>query len=328
MVIFNFFVRLVLVIAVMIFWQVPIDSSLLFFPFAMASLLLTGFAIGLALTPLAGLYGDIGRGIPIIAQFWMLLTPVVYPARTEGLAGWLATWNPISPLITTARECLTAQPLTLLPAFWIVTACAAVVLGTMAAMVMTRFRSFRGKTLFSALITAPLVMPEVITGLSMLLLFVSLGDWFGIFQQRSVATMWIAHVTFTMAFVTVIISSRLGELDRSLEEAAMDLGANRLKVFFVITLPIIAPALLSGWLMAFTLSLDDLVISSFTSGPSSTTLPMKIFSSVRMGVSPKINALASLMILAVSAAALIAWWSMRRSEKRRQRDMQLALQQN
>ena len=208
------------------------------------------------------------------------------------------------------------------------TACAAVVLGTMAAMVMTRFRSFRGKTLFSALITAPLVMPEVITGLSMLLLFVSLGDWFGFFQQRSVATMWIAHVTFTVSFVTVIVSSRLAELDRSLEEAAMDLGANRLKVFFVITLPIIAPALFSGWLMAFTLSLDDLVISSFTSGPSSTTLPMKIFSSVRMGVSPKINALASLMILVVAVAALLAWWSMWRSERRRQRDMQLALQQN
>ncbi len=224
------------------------------------------------------------------------------------------------------QQMIDAAKISLQLAFF--TASAAVVLGTMAAMVMTRFRSFRGKTLFSALITAPLVMPEVITGLSMLLLFVSLGDWFGIFQQRSVATMWIAHVTFTMAFVTVIISSRLGELDRSLEEAAMDLGANRLKVFFVITLPIIAPALLSGWLMAFTLSLDDLVISSFTSGPSSTTLPMKIFSSVRMGVSPKINALASLMILAVSAAALIAWWSMRRSEKRRQRDMQLALQQN
>ena len=224
------------------------------------------------------------------------------------------------------QQMIDAAKISLQLAFF--TACASVVLGTMAAMVMTRFRSFRGKTLFSALITAPLVMPEVITGLSMLLLFVSLGDWFGIFQQRSVATMWVAHVTFTMAFVTVIISSRLGELDRSLEEAAMDLGANRLKVFFVITLPIITPALLSGWLMAFTLSLDDLVISSFTSGPSSTTLPMKIFSSVRMGVSPKINALASLMILAVSAAALIAWWSMRRSEKRRQRDMQLALQQN
>jgi putrescine transport system permease protein len=224
------------------------------------------------------------------------------------------------------QQMIDAAKISLQLAFF--TACASVVLGTMAAMVMTRFRSFRGKTLFSALITAPLVMPEVITGLSMLLLFVSLGDWFGIFQQRSVTTMWVAHVTFTMAFVTVIISSRLSELDRSLEEAAMDLGANRLKVFFVITLPIITPALLSGWLMAFTLSLDDLVISSFTSGPSSTTLPMKIFSSVRMGVSPKINALASLMILAVSAAALIAWWSMRRSEKRRQRDMQLALQQN
>jgi len=207
-----------------------------------------------------------------------------------------------------------------------ITACAAVVLGTMAAMVMTRFKSFKGKTLFSALITAPLVMPEVITGLSLLLLFVSLGEWVGVFQQRGMGTMWVAHVTFTMAFVTVIISSRLTELDRSLEEAAMDLGANRLKVFFVITLPIIAPALLSGWLMAFTLSLDDLVISSFTSGPSSTTLPMKIFSSVRMGVSPKINALASLMILLVSFAAMISWWSMWRSERRRQRDMQLALQ--
>ncbi len=207
------------------------------------------------------------------------------------------------------------------------TACASVVLGTMAAMVMTRFRRFKGKTLFGALITAPLVMPEVITGLSVLLLFVSLGDWLGIEVARGMTTIWIAHVTFCMAFVTVVISSRLGELDRSLEEAAMDLGANRLKVFFVITLPIIAPALISGWLLAFTLSLDDLVIASFTSGPSSTTLPMKVFSSVRLGISPKINALATLMIAAVSVAALIAWWLMSRDEKRRQRDMQMALQQ-
>ncbi len=207
------------------------------------------------------------------------------------------------------------------------TACASVVLGTMAAMVMTRFRHFRGKTLFGALITAPLVMPEVITGLSILLLFVSLGEWLGIAQQRGMTTIWIAHVTFCMAFVTVVISSRLGELDRSLEEAAMDLGANRVKVFFVITLPIIAPALISGWLLAFTLSLDDLVIASFTSGPSSTTLPMKVFSSVRLGVSPKINALATLMIAAVSVAAVIAWWLMSRDEKRRKRDMQMALQQ-
>ncbi len=209
-------------------------------------------------------------------------------------------------------------------AFW--TACASVVLGTMSAMVMTRFRDFRGKTLFGALITAPLVMPEVITGLSILLLFVSIGPIIGIGEQRGMLTIWIAHVTFCMAFVTVVISSRLGELDRSLEEAAMDLGANRLKVFFVITLPIIAPALVSGWLLAFTLSLDDLVIASFVSGPSSTTLPMKVFSSVRLGLSPKINALATLMILAVSIAAVIGWWLMTRDEKKRQRDMQMALQ--
>ena len=209
-------------------------------------------------------------------------------------------------------------------AFW--TACASVVLGTLASMVMTRMRRFRGKTLFGALITAPLVMPEVITGLSILLLFVSIGPIIGIGQQRGMLTIWIAHVTFCMAFVTVVISSRLSELDRSLEEAAMDLGANRVKVFFVITLPIIAPALVSGWLLAFTLSLDDLVIASFVSGPSSTTLPMKVFSSVRLGVSPKINALATLMILAVSVAAVVGWWLMSRDEKRRRRDMQLALQ--
>lgn len=207
------------------------------------------------------------------------------------------------------------------------TACASVVLGTMAAMVMTRMRQFPGKTLFGGLITAPLVMPEVITGLSILLLFVALGDWLGITQSRGMTTIWIAHVTFCMAFVTVVISSRLGELDRSLEEAAMDLGANRLKVFFVITLPIIAPALVSGWLLAFTLSLDDLVLASFVSGPSSTTLPMKVFSSVRLGVSPKINALATLMIALVSLAAFLGWWLMNRDEKKRQRDMQLALQQ-
>jgi putrescine transport system permease protein len=206
-------------------------------------------------------------------------------------------------------------------------ATASVVLGTMAAMAMTRLRHFPGKTLFGAMIPAPLVMPEVITGLSILLMFVTLSDLFGIASTRGVATIWAAHVTFTMAFVTVVISSRLAELDRSLEEAAMDLGANRIKVFFVITLPIIAPALVSGWLLGFTLSLDDLVIASFVSGPSSTTLPMKVFSSVRLGLSPKINALATLMILVVSLAALVGWWLMSRDEKRRQRDMQAALQQ-
>jgi putrescine transport system permease protein len=203
------------------------------------------------------------------------------------------------------------------------TATAAVVLGTMAALAMTRMRRFPGKTLFGALITAPLVMPEVIIGLSILLLFVALGDLIG-FAPKGIASIWIAHVTFTLAFVTVVVSSRLAELDRSLEEAAMDLGANRIKVFFLITLPIIAPALVSGWLLAFTLSLDDVVISSFVAGPSSTTLPMKVFSSVRLGLSPKINALATLMIAVVAVAAVISWWMMAREEKRRQLDMQMA----
>jgi putrescine transport system permease protein len=201
------------------------------------------------------------------------------------------------------------------------TACASVVLATIAALVMTRFRAFRGKMLFGALVTAPLVMPEVITGLSILLLFVSLGI------PRGMTTIWISHVTFCVAFVTVVVASRLGELDKAIEEAAMDLGANRVRVFFQITLPIIMPALVSGWLLAFTLSIDDLVVASFASGPSSTTLPMKVFSSVRLGLSPKINALATLLILVVSMAAAFAWWLMARDEKRRQRDMQLALQQ-
>ena len=205
-------------------------------------------------------------------------------------------------------------------------ATAAVVLGTLAAMVMTRFRPFRGKTVFGALITAPLVMPEVVTGLSLLLMFVTLFQPLEM-NPKGMTSIWIAHVTFTMAFVTVVVSSRLADLDKSLEEAAMDLGANRLKVFFVITLPIIMPALMSGWLLAFTLSLDDVVISSFVAGPDSTTLPMKIFSSVRLGLNPKINALATLLVAVVSVAATLGWWIGFREEKRRARDMQLALQQ-
>ena len=207
------------------------------------------------------------------------------------------------------------------------TACASVVLGTMAAMVMTRMRKFPGKTLFGAMITAPLVMPEVITGLSLLLLFVSFSSWTGLDFARGMLTIWIAHVTLCMAFVTVVISSRLAELDRSLEEAAMDLGANRLKVFFVITLPIIAPALMSGWLLAFTLSLDDLVLSSFVSGPSSTTLPMQVFSSARMGVSPKINALATILIVGISTLGIIGWYFMERAERKRAAEMQMAAKQ-
>lgn len=223
------------------------------------------------------------------------------------------------------RQMLDAAWVSLQVAFW--TASAATCIGTLGAMVMTRFRRFPGKTLFGALVTAPLVMPEVIIGLSILLMLVSVGGALGL-PSKGMVAIWIAHVTLTVSFVTVVVSSRLQELDRSLEEAAMDLGANRLKVFFLITLPIIAPALVSGWLLAFTLSLDDVVIASFVSGPGSTTLPIKIFSSVRLGVSPKINALATLLIMAVSLAAVIGWWLMYREDKRRQRDMQLALQEN
>ncbi len=207
------------------------------------------------------------------------------------------------------------------------TATAAVILGTLAALVMTRMRRFPGKTLFGALITAPLVMPEVILGLSVLMLFMSLGSVIGL-APRGVVSIWIAHVTFTLAFVTVVLSSRMAELDKSLEEAAMDLGANRVKVFFLITLPIIAPAMISGWLLAFTLSLDDVVVASFVSGPNSTTLPMVIFSSARRGLNPQVNALATIMIVVVSAGAVLGWWLMHREEKRKQRDMQLALQDN
>lgn len=195
-------------------------------------------------------------------------------------------------------------------------ASAAVVMGTLASLVLTRAGKFRGKTLFGGMVTAPLVMPEVITGLSLLLLFVGLANSIGWPEQRGFITIWIAHVTFCMAYVTVVVSSRLSEMDRSLEEAAMDLGASPVKTFLLITLPIISPALVSGWLLAFTLSLDDLVIASFVSGPSSTTLPMIVFSSVRLGLSPKINALATIMILVVFTAAIISYWLVAKNEKK------------
>ncbi len=193
----------------------------------------------------------------------------------------------------------------------------AVVLGTISAFILDRFGKFRGRAAFNGMLTAPLVMPDVITGLSLLLLFVTTADLVGWPMERGMLTIWIAHVTFSTAYVAVVVGSRLREVDRSIEEAAMDLGATPLRTFFLITIPTIAPALAAGWLLAFTLSLDDLVIASFVSGPGSTTLPMVVFSSVRLGISPKINAIATLMILAVSLAALIGWWFMRRSERER-----------
>jgi putrescine transport system permease protein len=195
----------------------------------------------------------------------------------------------------------------------VVTATLATILGTMAGMALARFGRFRGRTLFSGMITSPLVMPEVITGLSLLLLFVSLQQLIGWPAQRGFTTITIAHTTFALAYVTVVVQSRLAAMDESLEEAAMDLGGRPLRVVFDITLPLIAPAMIAGWLLAFTLSLDDLVIASFVSGPGGSTLPMVIFSKVRLGVTPDINALATLIIVVVSLGVVIAWWAGRRS---------------
>jgi putrescine transport system permease protein len=206
----------------------------------------------------------------------------------------------------------------LLDAAWLsvriaaVNATLAVVLGTLAANALVRHGTFRGRTGFELLLTAPLVMPDVIIGLSLLLLFVAMQQTIGWPDGRGFTTITIAHVTFSMAYVAVVVRARLSQMDRSLEEAAMDLGARPLRVYLAITLPLIAPALLSGWLLAFTLSLDDLVIASFVAGPGSTTLPMVIYSSVRMGVSPQINALATIIVAVVTLAVVIAGISMRR----------------
>jgi putrescine transport system permease protein len=194
----------------------------------------------------------------------------------------------------------------------VINASGAVILGTLAGFGLTRFARFRGRFTLNAMVTAPLVMPEVITGLSLLLLFVAMQQSIGWPAGRGVTTMTIGHMTFSMAYVSVIVQSRLATFDISLEEAAMDLGARPLKVFFLITLPIIFPAILSGWLLAFTLSWDDLVISSFTSGPGSSTLPMVVFSKVRLGVSPEINVLATLTISAVTVIIVgVSLWMAR-----------------
>ena len=200
----------------------------------------------------------------------------------------------------------------------------AVILGTLAAVALVRFRRFRGRLLLTGMVNAPLVMPEIITGITQLLLFVSMMQLLA-WPHRGFTTIVISHVTFCTAYVTITVQARLASADRSLEEAAMDLGAGPARAFLEITLPIIAPAIVSSWLLCFTLSLDDLVISSFVSGPGASTLPMVIYSKVKLGVSPDINALASLIVCLVGVLILTAGWLMRRAERRRALEMQLAL---
>jgi putrescine transport system permease protein len=199
----------------------------------------------------------------------------------------------------------------------------AVLLGTLAATALVRFARFPGRALLTGMVNAPLVMPEIITGITQLLLFVSMMQLIG-WPHRGFTTIVLSHVTFCAAYVTITVQSRLAAADRSLEEAAMDLGASPARAFIEITLPIIAPAIVSSWLLCFTLSLDDLVISSFVAGPGASTLPMVIYSKVKLGVSPDVNALASLIVCAVGICILVAGWLMMRSDRRRALETQLA----
>lgn len=215
-------------------------------------------------------------------------------------------------------DIIRAVGISLLIAF--MTACASVVIGTLAAFVLVRVGRFRGETLFVLLMTAPMVLPEVITGLAMLLIFVTLGSEIELFANRGIFAIWIAHVTFCSAYTTVVIRSRFRELDISIEEAAMDLGAGPIKVFFAVILPALMPSEIAAFLLGFTMSMDDLVITSFIAGPDSNTLPMVIFSSIRRGLSPEINALATIIVLIVSVFTFFAWLSMVKKQKRKRAD--------
>ncbi len=210
----------------------------------------------------------------------------------------------------------------------VVSATLATVLGTMAGIAMARFKRFRGRTMLSGLITAPLIMPEVITGISLLMLFIVLAEWIGWPGTRGFTTITIAHITFSMTYVTTIVQARLSSADISVEEAALDLGSRPWQVLRDITLPIISPSIVSGWLLAFTISLDDVVITSFTTGPGSTTLPILIWSKVKLGVTPDINALATIIVLVVAVGVGAASYIMHRMEARRELDTQLAIKAN
>jgi putrescine transport system permease protein len=203
------------------------------------------------------------------------------------------------------------------------TACSSVVLGTLAAMTLHRFKRFPGRTLFAGMVNSPLVMPEVIIGLSLLLMLVSVQRMFG-FPERGLATIWLGHTLLGMAYATVVVQSRLQEMSPQLEEAAQDLGCRPLQVFFLVTLPLIAQAIGSAWLLTFTLSLDDVVLSAFLSGPGSTTMPITIFSRARLGLSPSVNTVATLTVAVVSLGILIASVAMARAERRRALEMAAA----
>lgn len=256
-----------------------------------------------------------------------ILSMIVYSFNASRLA---TVWGGFSTKWYTAlwQNTQVIDALVLSLKIAVVSATIATILGTMAGIAIVRMGKFRGRTLFSGLVTAPLIMPEVITGVSSLIFFLLLAQWIGWPAQRGFSTITLAHITFSMVFVTTIVQARLLQFDRAIEEAAMDLGSRPWQVLFDITLPVISPAILSGWLLAFTISLDDVVITSFTTGPGSTTLPLLIWSKVKLGVTPDINALATLMVVAVGVGVVIAGIVMNRAEARRKADERLAYRTN
>jgi putrescine transport system permease protein len=273
-----------------------------------------------------GLFAPVMLGLGLVFLYIPILSMIVFSFNNSRL---VTVWDaPHSPTLKWYVALLHNEQI--LGAAWLsirialVSASGAVVLGTLAGMALARFGAFRGRMVLAGMTTAPIVMPEVITGLSLLLLFVALEQLIGWPRGVGAVTITLAHITFCMAYVTVVVQSRLVGFDSSLEEAAMDLGARPLRVFMRITLPLILPAIASGRLLAFTLSWDDLVITQFVAGPGSSTLPMVIFSKVRFGVTPDVNALATIMVLLVASGIAISTVWMRYRQKRRERDVQLA----
>jgi len=277
-----------------------------------------------------GVFSRTALVLGLVFLYVPILSMIVYSFNNSRLVTvWDAAHSPTLKwygVLLSDGEVLDAAWLSLRVAICAATASA--VLGTLAGMALARFGAFRGRSLLVGMTTAPIVMPEVISGLSLLLLFVALEQAIGWPRGMGAVTITLAHISFCMAYVTVVIQSRLAGFDESLEEAAQDLGARPAKVFWRITLPLILPGVLAGWLLAFTLSWDDLVISQFVAGPGSSTLPMVIFSKVRLGVSPDVNALATLMVSVVASGVVVATVWMRHRLRRRERDAQLAAAAN
>ncbi|HYB66368.1 MAG TPA: ABC transporter permease subunit [Steroidobacteraceae bacterium] len=277
-----------------------------------------------------GLFTRIALTLGLVFLYVPIVSMIVFSFNNSRLVTvWDAAHSPTLKwygVLVHNQQILTAAWLSIRIA--LTAASVAVVLGTLAGVALARLGAFRGRLLLAGMVTAPIVMPEVITGLSLLLLFVALGQLIGWPKGVGAVTIALAHITFCMAYVTVVVQSRLAGFDESLEEAAMDLGARPLKVFFRITLPLILPAIASGWLLAFTLSWDDLVITQFVAGPGSSTLPMVVFSKVRFGVTPDVNALATILVLLVATGIAVSSVWMRYQQRRRKRDLQLAAAAN